>query len=338
MGIPCSFQTRINGPRRIIGVAYEVLKQVVNYKKIDVVLTDSIEFVPLAWLLAKIYRKPLIVRERGDGWAEVKQKEKVGSYLLPGSEAIMDLYSLILRQCAAVIPVSDYMGSRVKINAKVNEDRVFTVPISVDVKAYQQVDHIDAHGYMQLDKKKDYLVSVTNFRFPEKVKKIEEFMPTIVSLLKRNENVELLVAGDGPYLETFKKNIASVIKPVSDRVKILGYVKNIHAVYALSKVVLYLSGLDAFPRAILEAMASSCPVVANSFGGIPEMIIDKENGFLINNQEEFLEIAQLLLDNHELRHHIGKSARVHVVNHYIPYIVGLKWVETLNKIMDLDSK
>ena len=40
-------------------------------------------------------------------------------------------------------------------------------------------------------------------------------------------------------------------------------------------------GMDNLPTVIMEAMATGLPVVSTNIGGIPEMIIDNETGFLV---------------------------------------------------------
>jgi colanic acid/amylovoran biosynthesis glycosyltransferase len=40
-------------------------------------------------------------------------------------------------------------------------------------------------------------------------------------------------------------------------------------------------GMDNLPTVIMEAMATGLPVVSTTIGGIPEMVVDKETGFLV---------------------------------------------------------
>jgi glycosyltransferase involved in cell wall biosynthesis len=40
-------------------------------------------------------------------------------------------------------------------------------------------------------------------------------------------------------------------------------------------------GMDNLPTVIMEAMATGLPVVSTTIGGIPEMVIDNETGFLV---------------------------------------------------------
>jgi glycosyltransferase involved in cell wall biosynthesis len=41
-------------------------------------------------------------------------------------------------------------------------------------------------------------------------------------------------------------------------------------------------GMDNLPTVIMEAMAAGLPVVSTSMGGIPEMVIENETGFIIS--------------------------------------------------------
>jgi Glycosyltransferase len=41
-------------------------------------------------------------------------------------------------------------------------------------------------------------------------------------------------------------------------------------------------GMDNLPTVIMEAMATGLPVVSTNIGGIPEMVIENETGFLVN--------------------------------------------------------
>jgi len=53
------------------------------------------------------------------------------------------------------------------------------------------------------------------------------------------------------------------------------------SVFVLPSVPEAQGGMDNLPTVIMEAMATSLPVVSTTIGGIPEMVIDSETGFLV---------------------------------------------------------
>src|SRR6516165_8972428 len=64
-------------------------------------------------------------------------------------------------------------------------------------------------------------------------------------------------------------------------IQFLGWQRDVAAVLSDLDVLVVPSGsLDSAPRVILEAFASSVPVVAFPSGGIPEIVRDGSNGFL----------------------------------------------------------
>lgn len=52
-------------------------------------------------------------------------------------------------------------------------------------------------------------------------------------------------------------------------------------VFVLSSVPEAEGGMDNLPTVIMEAMATALPVVSTMIGGIPEMVVDNETGFLV---------------------------------------------------------
>jgi glycosyltransferase involved in cell wall biosynthesis len=86
--------------------------------------------------------------------------------------------------------------------------------------------------------------------------------------------------------------------------------KEMRATYFLSDVVVFPSiYLEPFGLIVIEAMAAKKPVVGTSFGGVKEIIIDGETGFVVNplDKEEFAEkIVRLLIDG-ELANKLGEK-------------------------------
>ncbi len=73
--------------------------------------------------------------------------------------------------------------------------------------------------------------------------------------------------------------------------------------------------LDACPTVTMEAMAMGRPVVASRIGGLPDIVIDGETGFLITPGDYWAlqEAIQRLLSDHVLRARMGAVAKQRVV-------------------------
>ena len=68
---------------------------------------------------------------------------------------------------------------------------------------------------------------------------------------------------------------------LEDKVIFTGKRNDIAEFLAISDVMFHLSEKEAFGLVLLEAMACGVPCVATNVGGIPEVIEDGVNGFLV---------------------------------------------------------
>jgi len=75
---------------------------------------------------------------------------------------------------------------------------------------------------------------------------------------------------------------------------------------------------DCFPLVLLEAMQYSLPVVSTLEGGIPDIIVNDINGFLVppKDAEAFAEKLEVLIKNPELRLKMGKAGRLKYENEF----------------------
>lgn len=76
---------------------------------------------------------------------------------------------------------------------------------------------------------------------------------------------------------------------------------------------------EGFSSAILVAMASSLPVIATQVGGIPELVIDGETGFLVppNNVSQLAEALSQVLESESLRRRMGQAGRRRVERNFM---------------------
>ena len=85
-----------------------------------------------------------------------------------------------------------------------------------------------------------------------------------------------------------------------------GYIDDARSLIRDTSVLFLCSEWEGVPRTILEAMAMGVPVVASRVGGIPELIEDGKNGYLIPFDDHYIEasgrrILSLLADQDKCR-------------------------------------
>ncbi|MBU1908631.1 MAG: glycosyltransferase family 4 protein [Verrucomicrobia bacterium] len=139
----------------------------------------------------------------------------------------------------------------------------------------------------------------------------DDFLRICRGLLDRQVPFTAVMAGDGApdYLTFHRRRIREL--GLEARVQLAGYQENMQALYAQTDVLLFPSQTEAFPRAVMEAMAYGRPVVASGVGGIPEMIEHGRSGFLfrLDHPDEAVEALCRLARDRDLGREIGTAAR-----------------------------
>ncbi len=117
----------------------------------------------------------------------------------------------------------------------------------------------------------------------------------------------MLVGGDGGTQATVEAKIAEL--GLQEKINIMGYRSDIDKLIASSQLFVVISRWEGFPLSILEAMRAKLPVIASNVGGVGEMVIDGETGYLANNHNELVAQLKRLINDSEQRVQIGEQAR-----------------------------
>jgi len=118
---------------------------------------------------------------------------------------------------------------------------------------------------------------------------------TLVEAIKilRDSKVDVVLALVGPVTnQAYFKRVVCMITDygLEDRVEVLGYVKEekLTQLYETARVFVLPSDVETLPLTLCEAVSYGIPVVATNTGGIPSIIQDGLNGYLVEprNPEE----------------------------------------------------
>jgi glycosyltransferase involved in cell wall biosynthesis len=125
-----------------------------------------------------------------------------------------------------------------------------------------------------------------------------------------------LVAGSGDLDEALRADASA--SGLGDRVRFLGWQKDVVPIYAASDLVAITSRNEGTPVALIEGMAAGVPGVCFAVGGVPDVITGPELGVLIaaGDVEGFARALGDLLHDDAARRQMGARARAHVVDRY----------------------
>lgn len=119
------------------------------------------------------------------------------------------------------------------------------------------------------------LIHISNFR---KVKRINDIIH-VFSHVRKQVAAKLILVGDGPELSNVMETVNEL--ELTDDVLFLGKQKSISELLSISDVKLLMSEKESFGLVLLEAMACEVPTVGTNIGGIPEVIVHNETGYIV---------------------------------------------------------
>lgn len=134
-------------------------------------------------------------------------------------------------------------------------------------------------------------------------------------LAERGKSFRCEIIGDGPLENELRAQIDEL--NLQNRVVLLGAKPQREvrqhlaaaSVFVLPSIVDPEGGMDNLPTVIMEAMATGLPVIATNIGGIPEMVIQNETGFLVQPGDpiELAKAIENVLDKRLLAQMLGQA-------------------------------
>lgn len=108
-------------------------------------------------------------------------------------------------------------------------------------------------------------------------------------------------------------------KKLEDRIAFLGLRQDIPAILSQSDAFVLSSDYEGMPLAILEAMAARLPVVATAVGGVPQLVMDGETGYLVppRQPQALADAMAALLRDKECGRKMGLAGRKIIEERYL---------------------
>jgi len=211
-------------------------------------------------------------------------------------------------RCDLVLNPSETLNDQLKKAGLVKPALVLPNPVDTDF--YQPVKNADTKN----DLKNKWQLKGVSIVYMGRVsyeKSIDQVIKAFSLLTKKLPVLKLMIIGDGPD----KASLTGLTREMKleDKIIFTGFLFNEGLLTALqaNDIFVTASKSENQPVSVLEAMASGLPVIAVSAEGLPEIVKDYKNGFLVrpDSPEEMAEKIITLLNNQKLREQLSLASR-----------------------------
>jgi glycosyltransferase involved in cell wall biosynthesis/ubiquinone/menaquinone biosynthesis C-methylase UbiE len=257
---------------------------------------------PVAAFVAKLLRIPFVVSLHGSDIYVAHRKRLFGA-----------VAGWVFRQAAAVTACSSELREAA-IALGAPEQRTYLLPWGADPAIFQP----RAQG------KEQETVTIAALGRMVPKKGFDRLLEAWAEIAKQFPQARLRIGGDGPLLETLRNEAKRL--GIDGQTDLPGRIPWDHApdflaaadLFALPSIRDRAGNIDGLPTVLLEAMSSGLPVVASDLGGIPLVVEDGANGYLIppGDVDALAQRLRRLLRNKQERERLGKAARTSVVESF----------------------
>lgn len=268
---------------------YKALKKLQKQEKFDLIYCQQPVGGVMGRMIAKKFKLPCIYTAHGFHF--FKGNSKIKNFIFKTIEKHYAKYTTAL----VTINEEDYNAAKnwkAKHVYKING-------IGVDINKYKPDENLDRSEFRKslgLSDRDFVVLSVgelnknkNTFRLLECIKEIGD------------ERIKYVVCGQGPLKEDYEKFINEY--NLQDRVKMLGFRKDVSNIYAISDLYIMPSFREGLSKSMMEAMSYGLPVVASCIRGNVDLLGNSEGGVLCepSSTEEFKNAIVKLFEDKQLR-------------------------------------
>ncbi len=167
-------------------------------------------------------------------------------------------------------------------------------------------------------------------------KDYKTFIKAALPLIRSNESIRFLLVGDGSDFFKIKNSIPTEF---SDKIIFLGKRKDVESIVNLFDIGVLLTNSkvhgEGISNSIIEYMALGKPVIATRGGGTNEVVINNQNGYLIdfNDNKQLIECIERLYKDKSLRECLGAKSLDMVHSIFDLKIMTANYIEMYQQVL-----
>ena len=272
---------------------------IIKYQKLDLLHVHYA--IPHA---TSAYLANQILKETGKGIPVITTLHGTDITIVGSDPSYTPVVTFSINKSDGVTAVSDYLRDET-CNRFDIEKKIEVIPNFIDLVRFRKSEKSHFKKALCPNGEK-VLVHVSNFR---EVKRVSDTVEIFNKVLQSGIEAHLLLIGDGPDRQKVENKCREL--KICGKVRFLGKQEKIEDILSIADLFLIPSGSETFGLAALEAMSCSVPVISSNIGGLPELNIHGETGYLsdLGDIEEMGSFAVSILRDDKLQKKLSINAR-----------------------------
>jgi glycosyltransferase involved in cell wall biosynthesis len=255
-----------------------------------------------------------------------------GYFASPANSAFLAVERRLARRTDALLAVSE--STRQELLGlgigKPEQWRVVPLALDLDPLLDSTTEPGEARGWLDLPEGVP-VVGIVGRLVP--IKNHGLFLEAAARVAAERPDAVFAIAGDGELRGLLEAEARQVL---GERVRFLGWVDDLPALYAALDVVVLTSLAEGTPVAVIEAMAAGRPVVATDVGGVGAVVEDGESAFLLPSGDAgaIADAVLRLLEDRTLRSEMGAKGRASAAERFSAPRMGAPLAELYAELLE----
>ena len=287
---------------------------------VDVIKTNHLDLLHVHYAIphaSAAYMAKRILEKEGKNIPVITTLHGTDITLVGKDKTYAPVVAFSINQSDAITAVSQNLRDETYRTFKIEKD-IEVIYNFVDVDRFTRKP-IDAFRKVIAPNGERILLHASNFR---KIKRVQDVVKIFCEVGKSIPS-KLLFVGDGPERST-AEDLARELG-VFDEIRFVGKQEQMEDILAIADLFLLTSEYESFGLAALEAMAAGVPVVSTNAGGLGEINIPGETGYMANvgDVETMTQQSLSILKDNKTLHQFKERAAAHAKNFDIHTIIPI---------------
>jgi len=223
---------------------------------------------------------------------------------------------LNLQRCSLITVNSEIVKKFTANHFSISPDKIKVIYNGIDAKRFVSFkESVKIKNDLSIPENVRIVGTIGKLSSPQK--NIPLFLKAAGRISSQFSDVRFLVVGSGKLLDDMKDFSHKL--GISEKVHFTGEREDIPEILKLLDVFVLSSYKEGLPNVIMEAMAAGKPVVATDVGGVSELVMDEETGFLVpsNNVEKLSQAVIRLLESSNIAERMGEKGKERIEKFFL---------------------